>query len=429
MAVKNQEIETRIIRSRIQLLMKYPFYGTLALNLKLIEEYDVPTAGVDGKNLYYNPDFIKTLTEGELNWVMAHEVMHCALGHIWRRGTRIPEKFNVACDYAIHSILKSNECDDFRMPKDCLYDPKYNNKSSEEIYDMLPNEDENNQNGQGQGQGQGKGNGKGNGQGKGQKGNGQSSGNGQSTLDDHSKWGDSATQEKAQQQAQEWQEKMVNAAEVAEAKSVGSTPGYIKRMIGKIKKPQKNWRQLLAEFVQFEVFDYGFLPPDKRYYGYSDYLMPDYNEETEKLQDIVFVIDTSGSIGSHELTMFYSELVGMMQQFSSSVKGHLIFADADVAAVYDFEDVDDIIKARPAGGGGTNFTPAIKYAMDKKYNNEWDVVGLVYLTDLYGSSSDKDINKDTVPFNVLWVSTTQEDNLPQSYVPEYGQLTYLDLKK
>lgn len=428
MAVKNQEIETRMVRSRIQLLMKYPFYGTLALSLNLVEDFDIPTAGVDGVNFYYNPEFIKKLSEAELNWITAHEIMHCALGHIWRRGSRIHQKFNVSCDYAIHSILKEDENSDFKMPEGCLYDKKFTNKASEEIYDMLPDMPQ--MNGQGQGQGQG---GKNNKKNNGNDGNDDSNnGNGKSewgnTLDDHSKWDNSEIQQSGKIKQQEWLEKMISASEVAEAKKPGSTPGALKRLIGKLKKPQKNWRELLAEFIQFEVFDYGFLPPDRRYYGFSDILMPDYNEETEKVQDLVFVIDTSGSIGDKELVTFFSELVGMMQQFAAGVRGHIIFADADVAAVYDFENVDDILKVKPAGGGGTDFVPAIKYSMEKRETNEWDVVGLVYLTDLYGSCSDSEINKDTIPFNVLWVSTTKIDSIPKSYYPDYGKVTYLEIK-
>lgn len=430
MTVKNKNIETRMIRSRIQLLMKFPFYGTLALSLKLQEDFNIATAGVDGTTFYYNPNFIETLSEGELNWITVHEIMHCALGHIWRRGSRVHEKFNVACDYAIHSILKENEdSKDLIMPQGCLYDPKFNNKSAEEIYDMLP--DMPNMSRQGNGQGSGSGNDQNNNQNNNNNNDGNGNSNNSSwgqTIDDHSKWDSQEVQQGGKIKQQEWLEKMINASEVAEAKKPGSTPGSLKRLIGKLKKPQKNWRELLAEFIQFEVFDYGFLPPDRRYYGFSDLLMPDYNEETEKIQDLVFVIDTSGSIGDRELVTFFSELVGMMQQFAAGVRGHIIFADSDVASVYDFETIDDILKVKPAGGGGTNFTPAIKYAMDKKDSNEWDVAGLVYLTDLYGSHSDDEVNKDTVPFDVLWISTTPEDSIPKSYYPDYGKVTYLEIK-
>lgn len=407
--IKDKEIETRIVRSRIQLLMKYPFYGTLALQLQIVEDPSVGTAAVDGKRFYYSPDFIKKLTEGELNWIVAHEVMHCALGHIWRRGTRQHQKFNIACDYAIHSLLHESESSDFKMPKGCLYDPKFENKSAEDIYDMLPELPSMDINGNGSSKGQDEGEG----QGEGQQGNGVPQ-----TIDNHSKWGEDDTQANNQVKEKDWLEKMISAAEVAESKSQGNVPGMIKRLIGKLKKPQKDWRQLLAEFVQFEVFDYGFLPPDKRLYGFSDVLMPDYNEETEKVQDMVFVIDTSGSIGDRELVSFFSELVGMMQQFQSSVKGHILYVDSNVAAVYDFEDVDDILSAKPAGGGGTDMQEAIRYTMKKTETDDWDTAGMCILTDGY---TDYDMTESDIPFKVLWLITNE------SQTPPYGQVARMKI--
>jgi predicted metal-dependent peptidase len=401
MEFKDKTQHDRILRSRIQLLMKFPFYGTLTLSLEVIEDYSIPTAGVDGKRFYYNPDFIKTLSDSELNWVTAHEVMHCALGHIWRRGLRNHQKFNIACDYAIHCILIENKSDEFRMPKDCLYDTKFNNKSCEEIYDMLP---EPPQIQQGQGQG----------------GKGGESGEGDypKTFDDHSKWDDTEVQEGSQNKQKDWQEKMMSAAAVAENKTQGSVPGSIKRLMGQIQKPQKDWRILLAEFIQFEVFDYGFMPPDRRYYGFSDLLLPDWNEETEKIQDMVFAIDTSGSIGDKEMVMFFSELIGMMQQFNNAVRGHIIYIDSEVAAVYDFEDVDDVLKAKPAGGGGTDMEEAIRFTTAKLESSEWDVAGICILTDGYTSYTMKE---NDIPFPVLWLVTNEEQD------PTYGQVARMKI--
>jgi predicted metal-dependent peptidase len=345
--IKDKQMYDRIIRSRIQLLMKFPFYGTLALSLEVVEDETIGTLATDGQKFYYNPEYVKTLSEGEVNWATAHEVMHCALGHMWRRGSRQKEKFNIAADYSIHSILKENEADDFKMAKGWLYDKKFDNMSAEEIYEMLPDPPSTKMGGcSGQGQGQGQ-NQQGQGSQNGQnQGNGKNQGNGgyPQTMDDHSKWDDAEVQKDGQQKQKDWLEKMVSAAEISEAKSQGKLPGMIKRLIGQIKKPQKNWRQLLAEFVQFEIFDYGFVPPDRRCYGYGeivgiDVLMPDFNEEIEKVQDMVFVIDTSGSIGDREMVTFFSELIGMMQQFNNAVRGHIIYADADVAAACKCEAV------------------------------------------------------------------------------------------
>ena len=98
MAKENYDpvIMDKLIRSRIQLLMKFPFFGTLALNFKLIENNQIQTAATDGKDFYYNKDFVGGLSDGEIAFLIAHEVMHCALGHLWRRGSRNHEKFNIA---------------------------------------------------------------------------------------------------------------------------------------------------------------------------------------------------------------------------------------------------------------------------------------------------------------------------------------------
>ena len=155
----NKEIRERLTRARIQMLMKFPFFGTLALNFKLIEDNSIPTAATNGKDFFYNTEFISKLKDGELVFLMCHEVMHAALGHIWRRGTRNHEKFNIAADYAIHSMLKQydRKSDGFQFAEGALYDQRFDNKSAEEIYELLPDKPTtkmSNSGKQGQGQGQ-----------------------------------------------------------------------------------------------------------------------------------------------------------------------------------------------------------------------------------------------------------------------------------
>ena len=46
-----------IVAGRVRMLIKHPFFGTLATRLKLVEAEWCPTAAVDGKHFYYNCDF------------------------------------------------------------------------------------------------------------------------------------------------------------------------------------------------------------------------------------------------------------------------------------------------------------------------------------------------------------------------------------
>ena len=123
----------KLTRSRVQLILKQPFFGTLSLRLKLIPG-TLPTMATDGSRIVYNPAFVDELKPAELEGTLAHEVLHCALGHQCRRGQRDPELWNVAADFAINPILIGNG---FVLPAGALVDPAFNNLSAEEIYARL----------------------------------------------------------------------------------------------------------------------------------------------------------------------------------------------------------------------------------------------------------------------------------------------------
>ena len=113
---------------------KQPLMTSMVYALEVVEANYVPTMGTDGEYLYYNPDFIKTLTDKELAAIVYHEVLHCAFLHMWRRDDREQFKFNIACDFAINPTVNET----FPLPKGSLLSRKFFNKSAEEIYDMLP---------------------------------------------------------------------------------------------------------------------------------------------------------------------------------------------------------------------------------------------------------------------------------------------------
>ena len=85
----------------------------------------------DGSRIVYNPAFVDQLKPAELEGTLAHEVMHCALGHQCRRGNRDPGLWNEAADFAINPILIANG---FTLPAGALIDPAFANLSAEEIY-------------------------------------------------------------------------------------------------------------------------------------------------------------------------------------------------------------------------------------------------------------------------------------------------------
>jgi hypothetical protein len=125
--------ERKLTRARTQLLLNQPFFGTVCLRLKLMPGA-VPTMATDGCRIVYDSAFVEDLKPAELEAVLAHEVMHCALGHHCRRGERDPALWNQAADLAINPILVSNG---FTLPAGALLDPAFDNLSAEEIYARL----------------------------------------------------------------------------------------------------------------------------------------------------------------------------------------------------------------------------------------------------------------------------------------------------
>lgn len=71
-------LERRLTRARTQLLLNQPFFGTLCLRLKLAPG-PVPTMATDGRRIVYDSSFVNSLKPAELEAVLAHEVLHCAL--------------------------------------------------------------------------------------------------------------------------------------------------------------------------------------------------------------------------------------------------------------------------------------------------------------------------------------------------------------
>jgi predicted metal-dependent peptidase len=100
------EVRERITRSRVRLLLNKPFFGHLATRLRLEDATQwIPTAATDGRKFLYNTTFINKLTDGELDFLVGHEVLHCVYDHMQARGDRDHQVYNAACDFNINMEL------------------------------------------------------------------------------------------------------------------------------------------------------------------------------------------------------------------------------------------------------------------------------------------------------------------------------------
>lgn len=73
--------------------------------MKLIATRSIPTLGVNTREFVVNPDYISHVTNGQLMFLLYHELFHVLLGHTIRCGDRDPYLWNIACDAIVNASL------------------------------------------------------------------------------------------------------------------------------------------------------------------------------------------------------------------------------------------------------------------------------------------------------------------------------------
>ena len=210
-----------------------------------------------------------------------------------------------------------------------------------------------------------------------------------------------------------WLERMVEATDVVEnlrikegSSSRGTVPVCVQRVLKDLLEPQTDWRTVLDNFIQEEITDYSFNPPDRRFQD-SPFLLPDYNEKEESVKDLLFMIDTSGSMSDRMITQAYSEIKGAIDQFNGHLAGWLGFFDAAVVEPKPFADEDEFRIIRPEGGGGTSFDVIFEYVAEKMEDHLPE--SIIILTDGYAPFP-KEAKALGIP--VLWIINNKKVTPP-----------------
>ena len=366
----------RLVTARIGLLLRHSFFGNLATRLQLINADEwCGTAATDGQKFYYNSRFIMMLKPKEVEFLVAHEVLHVVYDHMGRRDHRDPQIWNIADDYAVNADLKRHKIGQFITTVPCLYEQKYDGKAAEAIYDDLMKNVQkidindlidqlldDHMDGDGE---DGESDSDGNKQGKGK---------GRPKL----------TDEEKERIRQEVKQAIINAAQSAEA---GQLPLGVERLIKQATNPVMPWRELIQTNLTSAIrTDYSWMRPSRRGW-HMDAIMPGMTPGEEI--DVVVSIDMSGSISNKQAQQFLGEIGGMMDSFDG-YKVHVFCFDTDTYNPQDFssENMESIEEYQPMGGGGTDFDAIFRYLKD----NAIDPKRLIVFTDGYpcGSWGDPD---------------------------------------
>jgi predicted metal-dependent peptidase len=383
--------EARIQKARTRLLLDHPFFGSLLFRLKGRETSSVPTMATDGVSLFYNPEFVESLSAPELAGVLAHEVMHPALQHHTRRADRSATRWNMACDYAINPLLVDAG---LILPKDVLLEDRFRGMNAERIYNLLMEEEPKNQQ--------------------------QSETGGDSEEKPESRKDQGETKEESvdetnaletpggigqildapmpaddegkteAEQARDWQ----IAVEQAEtlAKLAGKAPAGLGRALEGAAEAAVNWRELLRRlWSETTPADYSWMRPNRRHIWQGLYLP---GIMREGVGEVAIAVDCSGSISARQLALFEAEIRSIIEG-QRPERVYVLYFDAAVQKVETYE-AGQRIDLNPVGGGGTEFGPSFEWLDARGIRPQ----SMVFLTDLYGS-----FPPAAPSYPVLWAST------------------------
>ena len=408
MALCDEKIKSymkRLLLARMRILCNNGFYGLLLMHMTYSLDESAETAYTDGKRIAFSPKFMDSLSDSELDFVLMHEILHVVLRHCARGENRNHEAFNVACDIVVNSNIKLS-CNNnpqsitlkqwgesMHLAPDGKEGHHY---TAEEVYEMLSKK----KNRKGGGMVTGWGNGRAKheesktGEGKGK------------NWDDHTHWSEYEEDDTMRDVWVKRFEDVCKAVEIREASTGrGLMPAFAERLWKELKKPQTDWRTILNDFVQEEINDYSFSPPDRRFDD-SPFFLPDFNGKGDLVEDILFMIDTSGSMSDTMIAHAFSEVKGAIEQFDGKLKGWLGFFDAAIIEPKPFSDMEEFKLIKAAGGGGTDFQIIFEYVA--KYMKK-PPASIIILTDGYAPFPQE---KLTGGIPVLWLLNNEDVQPP-----------------
>jgi predicted metal-dependent peptidase len=339
----DEQAREKLITARIGLLLKAPFFGNLATRMKLLNADEwCATAATDGRNFYYNSEFVNKMPLKQVEFLFGHEVLHAVYDHVGRRVDRDPKISNIAADYCVNADLIDQRIGDRITVCGMLYDPKYRGMSYEEVYDdLMQNADKIDINElakqildehlDGGGDDEQDGDGK----------DGKPGGGGRPRL----------TEEERKSIRDEIKEAMLQAAQAVGA---GNLPAGVRRLVKDLTEPMIGWKELLEQQIQSTIkSDFTWSRPSRRGW-HMDAILP--GMKPGETIDVCIGIDQSGSISAADSKIFLSEIQGIMDSYDEyNIRVWCFDTEIYNDQTYNTDNMNDIANYDPMGGGGTDF--------------------------------------------------------------------------
>ena len=231
-------------------------------------------------------------------------------------------------------------------------------------------------------------------------------------FDSHQEWNNGSSKNKNLKE-DELNKKLHEAYKTSKSTSAGVIPQSIESLIKGLSETKIDWRVLINDFVQDDISDYSFSPPDNRFSG-SSFLLPSFSDRDEKVKKILFMVDVSGSMSDIQIAECFNEINSSITQFNGKIEGFIGFFDTEVKTIMPFDQDTDVLAIKPYGRGGTNFHSVFEAV---KQEMEDDLpVKIIILSDGYAGIPDEE---EAMGIPVLWIINNKE------VTPEWGKLVRL----
>lgn len=442
---RKQLLQIKLQKSRFRMAMRDGDLAEPLWNMTYVATREVRRISTNGEYIFFDPTWLNKLSDFALDFALGHQLMHIQLGHINRSMLFQGDRYHLACDIIANANLVP-----YGLVADSIpgigkvftetFFPKMDGAtlSAEEAFDMVPFDPATLKKGK----------------------------RDRYMIDDESWWGkpydsgnsgiivlcpadldpedlssnpeygqlirikrkefrmqkrkpmeDEDDDEVDNGQAQEmnnecpnWDKASLNSIQslrqikeqsMQQNESVHSGIRYWHPL----RNSKLSWREILHHFLQDTLQDYSFTPPDKRYLD-STFFLPDFNDYHEETLDVLFYVDTSGSVDDHMLSLVATEICSAIEQFHGKLDGSLAFFDTIVYPGISFHTVEDICTSIPDGGGGTDFRCVFHHVV--KRNIQKPISSIVIFTDGEGAYPDE--WKLSIP--VLWILNNKNATPP-----------------
>ncbi len=350
---------TNMDKAKVAIVSQHPFFASILLKRKLIEDNTIPTAAVDQRGqIYYNKNFVESKSVDELVFLLCHEVGHVIGQHASRLGTRNAKKWNIAGDAWINDMLKDAGVGQFINGGVDM--PGSKNETVDAIYNKLPDMPDDGSGGGGPG----------------------------GIGDDLIERGAPLTQEEADRIDAQTRVEIAQAAQAAKAQ--GKLKGVLADIVADLIDPGTPWYDILERYmVSFTKGDYSWSRPNRRFADYA--YLPSVGK-TQQCGEVVIQVDVSGSISKLELDHYNGHLARIVE-LCQPERVHVLYTDTDVCKHEVFEQGEEF-KLEFYSGGGTDMEAGFAYLDKQGINPEV----FVCLTDGY-----TDFNPANTPaYPVVW---------------------------